>query len=163
MFNKLKNLFNPKPEVDWKVSPVIPDVPEVAVSKDRPRRGPAAPKKVKETTLTDKEKATAAGEPYVSIVKIDVDPDNINNGSVELDFNEKFVVNLIKAGYKIKADDTDAEMVDRWFTQICKGIVLEMYDQQQADPDKRDLQPLTKVDERVVNRKVLGDGRSEIS
>ena len=163
MFNKLKNLFKPKPESDWKVSPVIPEVPEVAVPKVRAKRGPAAPKKVKETVLTDKEKATAAGEPYIAILKIDIDPNNINNGQFELDFNDKFLLNLIKSGYKIKEEDKDTDIVDRWFAQVCRGVVMEMYEQEQADPEKRDLQPLTPGDERVINRKPLGDGRSEIS
>jgi len=163
MFNKLKNLFKPKPEVDWKVAPNIPEVPEVVAPKVRAKRVPAAPKKVKETVLTDKEKATSAGEPYVAILKIDIDPNNINNGAFELDYNDKFILNLIKSGYKIKDDDTDAEMVDRWFQQVCRGVVMEMYEQEQADPEKRDLQPLTPGDERVINRKPLGDGRSEIS
>jgi len=163
MFNKLKNLFKPKPEADWKVPINIPELPEVIPPKVRARRGPAVPKKVKETVLTDKEKATAAGEPYIAILKIDVDPNNINNGQFELDFNDKFLLNLIKSGYKIKEDDKDTDIVDRWFAQVCRGVVMEMYEQEQADPEKRDLQPLTAVDERVINRKPLGDGRSEIS
>ena len=163
MFNKLKNLFKSKPEVDWKVPINIPELPEVIPPKVRARRGPAAPKKVKETVLTDKEKATATGEPYVAILKIDIDPNNINNGQFELDFNDKFLLNLIKAGYKIKEDDKDTDIVDRWFAQVCRGVVMEMYEQEQADPEKRDLQPLTPGDERVINRKPLGDGRSEIS
>lgn len=160
MFNKLKNLFKSKPEVDWKV-PI--NIPEVIPPKVRARRGPAKPKKIKETVLTDKEKATAAGEPYIAILKIDVDPNNINNGAFELDFNDKFLLNLIKSGYKIKEDDKDTDIVDRWFAQVCRGVVMEMYEQEQADPEKRDLQPLTPGDERVINRKPLGDGRSEIS
>ena len=160
MFNKLKNLFKSKPEVDWKV-PI--NIPEVIPPKVRARRGPAKPKKIKETVLTDKEKATATGEPYIAILKIDIDPNNINNGQFELDFNDKFLLNLIKAGYKIKEDDKDTDIVDRWFAQVCRGVVMEMYEQEQADPEKRDLQPLTPGDERVINRKPLGDGRSEIS
>lgn len=163
MFNKLKNLFKSKPEVDWKVPINIPELPEVIPPKVRAKRGPAKPKKIKETVLTDKEKATAAGEPYIAILKIDVDPNNINNGAFELDFNDKFLLNLIKSGYRIKEEDKDTDIVDRWFAQVCRGVVMELWDQEQADPEKRDLQPLTPGDERVINRKPLGDGRSEIS
>ena len=46
------------------------------------------------TKKTDKEIATAAGEPYVSILSMDVDPEDINNGAFELDWNEKFIIVL---------------------------------------------------------------------
>jgi hypothetical protein len=46
-------------------------------------------------------------------------------------------------------------MVDRWFQSVCRNIALEIYEQQQADPDNRDM--------RVVRTKDLGDGRTEVS
>ena len=136
MFEKIKNLFK-KPEV-----------------KSEPE-----PKKVKEKKvspeLTAKEKATAAGEPYINILSMELDPNDVNNGAFELDWNEKFIVNLIRAGYKQKDSDTDNVLVDRWFQTICRNIALEVYEQQQADPTNRDL--------RVVRTKNLGDGRTEVS
>jgi len=45
--------------------------------------------------------------------------------------------------------------VDRWFHTICRNIVLEIYEQNQADPTNRD--------ERVVRTKDLGGGRTEVS
>jgi hypothetical protein len=136
MFEKLKNLFK-KPEV-----------------KSEPE-----PKKVKEKKvapeLTAKEKATAAGEPYINILSMELDPNDVNNGAFELDWNEKFIVNLIRAGYKQKDSDTDNVLVDRWFQTVCRNIALEVYEQQQADPTNRDL--------RVVRTKNLGDGRTEVS
>jgi hypothetical protein len=108
-----------------------------------------------EPVLSEKEKATQAGEPYVSILKVEVDPTNINNGAFELDWNDKFILNLIRAGYKQKDSDTDQVMVDRWFQSVCRNIALEIYEQQQADPDNRDM--------RVVRTKDLGDGRTEVS
>ena len=95
-------------------------------------------------------------EPYVNIIKVDIDPNNINNGSFELDFNDKFVLNLVRAGYKIREDDTDAQIVDRWFQTVCRGIALELYEQQQADPEKRN-------DMRVVQTRDIGNGRTEVS
>ena len=68
------------------------------------------------------------------------------------------MLNLIRHGYKQKDTDTDAEIVDRWYTELSRNIVLEMYEQQQADPSNR-----VHRDMRVVTRKNLGDGRSEIS
>ena len=49
---------------------------------------------------TNKEIATAAGEPYVAVLSMDIEPDNINNGAFELDWNEKFIANLVRAGYQ---------------------------------------------------------------
>jgi hypothetical protein len=143
MFDKLKNLFK-KPEV----------IPEVKKEK-KPRK--VKEKKV-EPQLTEKEKATAAGEPYVNIIKMEVDPKDINSGSVELDFNDKFVLNLIRAGYKMKDTDTDNDIVDRWWTNLCRATVLETFEQEIADPDKR-----APGDVRNVVSRDLGNGRTEVS
>lgn len=109
----------------------------------------------KKVELSAKEKATMAGEPYVNIVKMSVDPNDIHNGEFELDFNDKFVLNLTKAGYKMKEDDTDVVIVDRWFQTVCRNVALEMYEQTQADPSNRDIR-------NVVTRN-LGNGRTEVS
>lgn len=112
----------------------------------------------KKSKLTEKEQATLNNEPYISIVKVDVDPANINAGSFELDWNDKFVLNLIKAGYKQRDDDTDQKIVDRWFQVVCRNIALEIYEQQTADPFVRDME-----DVRRVHTKNLGNGRTEVS
>ena len=127
------------------------------LSEDSPKpKKERKPKKKAEPVLSAKEQATMNNEPYVNIIKVDLDPNNINNGSFELDFNDKFVLNLVRAGYKIRDDDTDAQIVDRWFQTVCRGIALELYEQQQADPEKR-------TDMRVVQTRDLGNGRSEVS
>ena len=138
MFENIKKWFSPAPEV-------APEpVPEVK----------KAPKKKE---LSPKEKATAAGEPYVSILSVDLDPNDINNGAFELDWNDKFVLNLVKQGYKIREDDTDAQIVDRWFQTVCRNIALEVYEQEQADPDKRE------SDMRIIQQRDLGGGYTEVS
>ena len=109
----------------------------------------------KKQTKSAKETATEAGEPYVNILSMDIDPNDMQNGAFELDWNDKFILNLIRAGYKQKDSDTDQVMVDRWFQSVCRNIALEIYEQQQADPDNRDM--------RVVRTKDLGDGRTEVS
>ena len=141
MFDKIKNLFK-KPE---------PNVEEPKVKKPR-----SSKKKKEEPVLSAKEIATQKGEPYIAIVKVDVDPNNVNSGSFELDWNDKFVLNLVKSGFKIKSEDTDNEIVDRWFQTVCRNVALEVYEQDQADPTNRH-------DLRVVRTRDLGDGRSEIS
>lgn len=117
---------------------------------------PRKPKEKKpEVVLTAKEQATQAGEPYVNVINMEIDPTNIHSGAFELDWNDKFVINLIKAGYKHKDGDTDNEVVDRWFQTVCRNIALEMYEQQQADPTNRDM--------RNVQTRDLGNGRTEVS
>ena len=126
---------------------------------DKVTKVPSTPKekKVKEPELSAKEKATLAGEPYINILSMDIDPVDMNNGAFELDWNDKFVINLIKSGYKQRDDDTDQIMVDRWFQNVCRNVALEIYEQQQADPDNR-----YRAEMRVVKSKNLGDGRTEV-
>jgi hypothetical protein len=103
---------------------------------------------------SEKELATERGEPYVTILSMEIDPENMQQGAFELDWNDKFVANLIRAGYQMSAKDTDSEIVDRWFTTVCRNIVLETYEQYEAMNPERD---------RVVKTRDLGDGRSEVS
>jgi hypothetical protein len=150
MLDKIKKLFSKAP-----IEPV-PEVKVAVVEEPKPKkvRKPRAPKAP--PVLSAKESATQNGEPYISILKMDLDPTDVNNGAFELDWNDKFIVNLIKAGYKIKQEDTDAELVDRWFQTVCRNVALEVYEQQQADPEKRD-------DVRIVRSRDIGNGRTEVS
>jgi hypothetical protein len=112
--------------------------------------------KAKPKSKTPKEIATEAGEPYISVVGVEIDPDNVGNGAFELDWNEVFVARLVKAGYMQKKDDTDAEIVDRWFQSVCRNILNENFEQWEANQPV-DARP------RRVDRNDLGNGRSEIS
>jgi len=103
---------------------------------------------------SEKDLATERGEPYVDIVSMDVDPDNLHQGAFELDWNDKFISNLVRAGYKMKDTDTDADLVDRWFQNVCRNVVLETWEQEQAMTPERD---------RVIKTRNVGDGRSEVS
>jgi len=109
---------------------------------------PTAPQK------TEKEIADEKGEPWVNILSMNVDPENMQNGAFELDWNDKFVANLVRAGYQMDPKDTDADIVDRWFTAVCRNVVLETYEQYEAMNPERD---------RVVKTRNIGDGRSEVS
>ena len=123
--------------------------PPKAAPKSEPRL-----KKTKLPTKTEKELATERGDPWVSIVSMETDPNNIQNGAFELDWNDKFIANLIRAGYQKDPKDTDSDIVDRWFTSVCRNVVLETYEQYQAMDPQRD---------RVVKTRNIGDGRSEVS
>jgi hypothetical protein len=96
--------------------------------------------------------ATDRGEPYVNIVKMDVNPENIADGAFELEWNDLFVARLIKAGYQMKENDKDADIVDRWFQTVCRNVVMETWEQEQAmNTGMR------------TNKRDLGGGKSEIS
>jgi len=103
---------------------------------------------------SEKELATERGEPYVAILSMEIDPENMQQGSFELDWNDKFVANLVRAGYQMTAKDTDADIVDRWFTSVCRNIVMETYEQYEAMNPERD---------RLIKSKNIGDGRTEVS
>ena len=125
--------------------------------KKKPKKEPKEEKpKVKVKAKTAKELATEAGEPYISVISVELDPDNVGNGAFELDWNEVFVARLVKAGFMQKKDDTDAEIVDRWFQSVCRNILNENYEQWEANQPV-DTRP------RRVDRNDLGNGRTEIS
>jgi hypothetical protein len=138
MFDKLKNLFG-------KAATAIPEPAVEPIKK--------APKK---PVKTEKEIATENDEPYVSIVSVELDPDNIGNGAFELDWNDKFIVKLVKAGYQLKAGEDENVIVDRWFQDVCRNVVQENFEQWEAN------QP-AESRPRNMDRRDLGDGRSEVS
>lgn len=106
-------------------------------------------KKAETKVNSPKDIATAAGEPWVQVLGIEVDPENLGAGAFELDWNDIFVARLIKSGYQGK---TDQDIVDNWFQDICRNVVMETYQQEQADPSNR-----------RDRRKDLGNGRTEVS
>jgi hypothetical protein len=108
--------------------------------------------RVKAPVKTEKEIATEKGEPWVAILSMDIDPENLHQGAFELDWNDKFIANLIRAGYQMKADDKDSDIVDRWFQNVCRHVVMETWEQEVANNPNR-----------VVKSRDIGDGRSEVS
>jgi hypothetical protein len=118
--------------------------------KKKPETKPEAPKPRKKSA---KDTATEKGEPYVAILSVELDPENIGNGAFELDWNDKFIANLVRAGYQGK---TDADMVDQWFADVCKNVIAENYEQWEAN------QPF-EARPRVIDRRDLGNGKTEVS
>lgn len=128
------------------------------LKKKKPRKAsaPAAePRPARAAEKTEKELCTERGEPWVQVLRIDVDPNNLHQGAFELDWNEIFVARLVKAGYMMKKDDTDAEIVDRWFQNVCRHVVMETYEQEQAIAKS--------FSNQYVRQRDIGDGRSEVS
>lgn len=74
--------------------------------------------------MTPKERATAKGEPWVSVLDTHVNKDNIRNGFFELDWNDLFIVQLKQAGYGFDGDPEE-EIVDRWFRDIVRNMLTE--------------------------------------
>ena len=100
-----------------------------------------------------KDLATERGEPYVAMLGMEVDPENLHQGAFELDWNDKFIFNLIRAGYQLKKEDTDAEIVDRWFQNVCRHVVMETWEQEEA----------MKKSGIYVRATDIGGGRTEVS
>ena len=122
------------------------------------KKKPEPAKEVKEakpskSKKTEKELATERNEPYVAILKVDLDPNNPRYGSFELDWNQPFILKLMQSGYR---GDKEEDMVDQWFQDVCRHVVLETYEQEQANLAKGD-------NVRYINRKDAGNGRSEVS
>jgi hypothetical protein len=118
-------------------------------------KSPSVPraKPTKEPEKSAKQMATEKGDPYVAVLGMDVDPDNLHQGAFELDWNDIFVNRLVKAGYMMKPTDTDAEIVDRWFQNVCRHVVMETWEQEQAINNSG-------VWVKTTN---IGGGRSEVS
>lgn len=133
MIKKIKNWFNSLSKTNEPIERITPSLSVVQPIKK-----------------TAREIADDQNLPYISILSVELDPDNIGNGSFELDWNDKFIVNLVKAGYVGK---TDQQMVDQWFQDICRNIITETFEQEMADPDRR----------RSMIKRDLGSGRTEIS
>jgi len=109
------------------------------------------PKSVKEKK-SPKDIATENGEPYVAVISFDLDPENMHQGAFELDWNDKFITNLVRAGYQKQPNEPENVIIDRWFQNVCRHVVLETWEQEQAMNPSR----FHKVRD-------LGDGYSEVS
>lgn len=78
-----------------------------------------------------KEYATRKKLPYVTVLDVKVNKENVRNGFFELDWNEFFIKELIQAGYGLEADPEE-EIVDRWF----RDIVYNMLDEEGMDTSR---------------------------
>ena len=109
---------------------------------------------VKEPVKSEKQLATEKGEPYVAVLAMDIDPANLHQGAFELDWNEIFIARLVKAGYMMKPTDADSDIVDRWFQNVCRHVVMETWEQEQA---------IRNSGAQYVQTRDIGGGRTEIS
>jgi hypothetical protein len=75
--------------------------------------------------------ATRRKEPWINVLDVKVNEDNVRNGFFELDWNEYFIEQLIEAGYGTE-QDAQEEIVDRWF----RDIVYNMLEEEGMDTDR---------------------------
>jgi hypothetical protein len=76
----------------------------------------------------DKKIAILKEEPWVTVNKMGVDPENAKAGFIELDWNDHFVGMLQDNGY---AGQNDEEIVNTWFNDVCRTVLI----QEKADLD----------------------------
>jgi len=93
--------------------------------------------------------ATKRGEPWVNVLDMQVNEENIRNGFFELDWNDYFIKELITNGYGTEADPQE-EIVDRWF----KDIIYNMLEQEGLDTNRN---------AGYINVVPISKGKSEVS
>lgn len=70
----------------------------------------------------EKELANLKNEPYVNVISMGIDPENVVQGYFELDWNEQFVKMLQEAGITGKSDE---DVVNKWFNGVCRTVLLQ--------------------------------------
>ena len=84
-----------------------------------------------------KQLCTIKDEPYVGVIETAQSQLNPRMDSLELDWNDKFIENCLNAnGYH---GEKDEEVVNKWFNDLCKNIMLEDMDQDVVDELKSNI------------------------
>jgi hypothetical protein len=65
---------------------------------------------------------TRKKEPWVDVIDVKINEENVRNGFFELDWNKYFIEKLVKEGYGVD-NDPEEEIVDRWFRDIVYGML----------------------------------------
>ena len=65
---------------------------------------------------------TRKKEPWVDVIDVKINEENVRNGFFELDWNKYFIAKLVKEGYGVD-NDPEEEIVDRWFRDIVYGML----------------------------------------
>lgn len=79
-------------------------------------------------TEYDRSVADIKAEPWVNIVKMELNEKNATAGYVELDWNDHFIRMLSDSGYVGRSDE---DIVNKWFNDVCKTVLI----QEKADLD----------------------------
>ena len=70
-----------------------------------------------------KKKKKKKKKSFVRVIDVKFDEKNPGDGYFELEWNKHFVAKLEEAGYSGKDEN---EIVDAWFTTLCRGIAEEV-------------------------------------
>ena len=92
---------------------------------------------------------TRKKEPWVNVIDVKVNEENVRNGFFELDWNKYFIQQLVQAGYGVD-NDPEEEIVDRWF----RDIVYNMLDEEGQDTNRG---------AGYINVVPIAKGKSEVS
>jgi len=107
----------------------------------------------KELAVLDKTDPKAAAtkrkEPWVNVLDMQVNEENIRNGFFDLDWNKYFIQELLAAGYGSEGDEEE-QIVDRWF----KDIIFNMLQEEGLD---------TSRGAGYINVVPIDKGKSEVS
>lgn len=79
--------------------------------------------KITETEF-QKKNASINKTPWVDVVRLDINSEDVDQGALELDWNDEFISELRAKGYKGK---TEEEIVDQWLGTLCKYIAIEQF------------------------------------
>jgi len=144
----LNKLFGKSTNKDANASAVITESAPLASTQTstKPKK-PRTPKAKKVVEETPKPQV----EPEVRVLKFDFDPANPQVGSMELDWNAEFIEMLRQHGYNGVNPEA---LVDAWLNDVARNILAS--NPPPANPPAAD-------GARYVNRRDVGDGRSEIS
>ena len=105
----------------------------------------------------DKKVATLKGEPWVKVLKMELEQNKPGSGFFEIDFNEDFVEYLADNGYEGKDNDS---IVDGWFNDLCKNIVMEGLEDEEGTTKSADTKSKDGV---IIQRLKTGDDTAEYS
>jgi len=149
----LDKLFGKSKNNDADATTVIVSAPPASTQtseapKPKKPRKPRVKKVVEEPVV----KTQPEVEPEVRVLKFDFDPANPQVGSMELDWNAEFIEMLRQNGYNGVNPEA---LVDAWLNDVARNILAS--NPPPANP------PTTTDGSRYVNRRDVGDGRSEIS
>lgn len=139
------NWFSKKKE-----EPKVEEVPAVLISQgehSKPKK-PRKPRVKKEKVVPPPKQ-----EPRVDVLKFDFDPKNPRIGSIELDWNSEFVELLTEHGYY---GNSEEDIVDSWLNDVCKTIIANQFPGAAANA-------AALAGANIVNRKKVGEGKTEVS
>ena len=82
-----------------------------------------------------------SNDPWVNVINTNFDGENPKQGFMELEWNKAFIEFLRKHGY---TGDSDEDLVDKWFTDLCKNIGGQLDEETKFVADANKLAPADK-------------------